>query len=245
MRRVLFLWFGWSVHSYPVLLYVGIVLGIYAQLYAALAIGLNVASTLTATLLLLSAALFGARLLYVMPRWRTYREHPLCIFRFAEGGASMYGGVLLAVPLSLPLLSTLEIPFGIYWDISSFTMLVGMMVTRVGCFLNGCCAGRPTSICWGINLPNDRGVWRRRIPSQILEVAWSMVVLIAAALLWGRAPFHGAVFLFALGAYGSGRILLESAREEQDLVMGMNLHKAISLGFVVISLCAFAMAWWQ
>ena len=43
MRRVLFHWFGRPVHSYPAMLYLGTVLGFYAQLYAAVSIGLHAA----------------------------------------------------------------------------------------------------------------------------------------------------------------------------------------------------------
>lgn len=243
MRRILFRWFGVPIYSYPAVLYVGSVLGIYAQLYAARSVGLDLALTLAATLLLLTIALAGARLLHVIPNWGLYRERPERIFRFADGGAAMYGGLLLAVPLSLALLPVLGTPLGAYWDTATFAMLVGMIVTRGGCFLNGCCAGRPTSSWCGINLANYKGVWRRRIPLQILEAASGIIVLAASVLLWRRLPFEGALFLFAIGAYGAGRIVLESMREELDRVMGMSVHKTISTAFVALSLGVFAIAW--
>ncbi len=245
MRRVLFLCFGRPIHSYPAMLYLGIVLGIYAQLIAALALGLDVATVLTATLVLLTTALVGARLLYVAGNWSAYRTRLPQILTFSTGGASMYGGLLLAVPFSFPLLAAFEIPFGTYWDITAFMLLVGMIVTRIGCFLNGCCAGRPTAGGWGIHLPNHKGVWQRRFPTQMLEAGWGAIVLIGAVLLWDRLSFDGALFIYALGAYGAGRIVLEPMREEQDRLLGMNVPKAISTGFVVISFCAFAASWWR
>ncbi len=245
MRRILFRWGSISIYSYPAMLYLGIVFGIYAQLYAALSSRLNIMRTLTATILLLTTALLGARLLFVTRNWRAYREHPRRIWRFADGGASMYGGLLLALPFSLPSLAVLEIPFGGFWDVASFTMLVGMIITRFGCFLNGCCAGRPTSGWFGLNLPDCEGVWRRRIPVQILEAAWGMVVLAGAVTLWGRLPFEGALLLYTVGAYGAGRIVLEYARNKQDRVMGISLPRAISTVFVTVSLVAFAISWWS
>lgn len=243
MRRVLFRCFSVPIYSFAAMLYTGIVLGIYAQLYAARSAGLDLALTLSATLLLLTAALAGARLLHVISNWRLYRERPGRIFRFVDGGAAMYGGLLLAVPLSFALLPVLGVPLGAYWDTATFAMLVGMIITRGGCFLNGCCAGRPTSSWWGINLPNYKGVWRRRIPMQILESVSGTIVLAATVLLWRRLPFKGALFLFALGAYCAGRIVLESMRDELDRVMGMSVHKTISTGFVALSLGVFVIAW--
>lgn len=243
MGRVVFVWFGRPIHSYPVMLYVGIVLGVEVQLYAARSIGVDVIAALAATLTLLTTALLGARLLHAATNWPTYRRDPRRILQFSTGGASMYGGLLLAVPLSVPLLAALGIPFGTFWDLASFTMLVGMIVTRIGCFLNGCCAGRPTSGWWGIDLQDYRGTWQRRIPAQALEALWGCLVLAGAALLWRRLSFDGALFLYALGGYGAGRVWLESTRDEQDRVMGMRVHRVISTGFVAIAVGAFATSW--
>lgn len=240
MRRVLFSFLGRPVYSYPAMLYVGTVLGIYAQLFAAASAGLETASILAVTLLLFVLALMGARLLHVLANWPLYRNDLRRILRFSSGGASMYGGLLLAVPLSIPLLAAVGIPFATFWDTASFTVLLGMIITRVGCFLNGCCAGRPTSGWWGVNLPDCSGNWRRRIPAQILEIAWGCAVLAGAVLAWRRLPFAGALFLYTIGAYGAGRILMESLREEQERIMGINVHTAISAAFVAVSVCGFA-----
>ncbi len=243
MRRVLFHFHGRSIYSYPAMLYLGIVLGIYAELYAASTIALNLQAILTATLILIATALLGARLLHVLPHWRHYRQYPGRILKCADGGASMYGGLLLAFPASVPVLALLGLPFATFWDLASFAMLVGMVITRAGCFLNGCCSGRPTTGWCGMNLTNYRGVRRRRIPVQILEAAWGTAVLAGAVLLWGRLPFPGSLFLYAVGAYGLGRVLLESLRDEQDRVGGVSLHKAISLGLIATALGAFAAGW--
>lgn len=243
MRPILFRLGGVSIYSYLAMLYLGIVLGIYAQLHAGRTIGLEPARTLIATLVLLMAALMGARLLFVIPNWRMYRRAPRRIWRFSDGGASMYGGLFLAVPLSLPLTAILQIPFAAFWDTASFTMLVGMIVTRAGCFLNGCCAGRPTQGWLGLDLPDHRGVWTRRIPNQFLEAAWGLLALTGAVVLWEHRPFAGALILYALGAYGAGRIVLETARDEPDRVRGVRLQRAISMVFVAVSLTAFAVAW--
>lgn len=243
MRRVLFRCFGLSIYSYPAMLYIGIVLGIYAQLFAAHTIGLDVDRVFAVTMILVSAALLGARLLHLVPNWQHYRRRPRDILKFSAGGASMYGGLLLGFPVSYPVLDALEVPFGLYWDTCSFTMLLGMSITRGGCFLNGCCAGRATSAWWGFDLPDYRGIWKRRVPVQVLEAGWGMVVLTGALLLWGRLDFDGALFLYSLGAYGVGRIVLETLRDAPDRVRGISLHRALSAIFVAMSLSAFAVAW--
>ena len=243
MRRVLFRIGRVPIYSYPAMLYVGIVLGLYAQLYAGQQAGVPPGRTLLTTLVLLTSALAGARLLFVLPRWQYYRAQPSRIWRFSEGGAAMYGGLFLAVPLSVPVTQLVGIRFATFWDTAAFTMLIGMIVTRVGCLLNGCCAGRPTRAWYGIDLPDERGVRARRIPNQLLEAAWGLIVLAGAIGLWLQRPFEGAVILYALGAYGAGRIGLECARDVQDRLCGVRLQQAISIVLVATAVAGFTVAW--
>ena len=48
---------------------------------------------------------------------------------------------------------------------------------------------------------------------QCLEAALAVILLAGAAAAWRVAPFPGAVFLGVMGAYGLGRLMLESMRE--------------------------------
>jgi phosphatidylglycerol---prolipoprotein diacylglyceryl transferase len=195
MRPVLWRWRGIKVLSFPFLVYLGLVLGIAAQNYVANAAGLPAGRIFAATLVLLIPALAGARLLFVAAYWEFYRRDPRRIWRCSEGGASLFGGLPLTLLVSIPLLRWLQVPIGSFWDVTSFTLLIGVMAGRFGCLLHGCCGGR------------------RGIPTQLLEVAWALVVLAAEVICWSRMPFPGALFLTGLGAYGAGRFVLDFTRE--------------------------------
>jgi prolipoprotein diacylglyceryltransferase len=92
-------------------------------------------------------------------------------------------------------------------------MLVGAIVTRLGCLMNGCCAGRPTDGKLGVWLPNTAGEWRRRYPTQVLEAVWAGLLLVAALLARNAMPFDGALCAGVIGVYCAGRVLLQGARE--------------------------------
>ena len=224
------------------MLYIGLVVGVAAGNIAAHAAGLNAFRVYVATLLLIPPSLVGARLLHVFTHWDVYRNDRKRIWNRNEGGQAQYGGLAVMVPLSFPLLAILDIPLGGFWDVSSFTILVGMIFTRVGCLLNGCCAGRPSGI-FGVHLPNAHGVWEKRIPTQILEAVWATILVIAAAMIWPMLPFPGALFLFVVAGYAVGRLALESARELAPGARGFTIHHAISLGMIVLSLAAFTANW--
>jgi len=224
------------------MLYCGLVAGITAGNVAAHAAHIDAFRVYVATVLLVAPALAGARLLYVASHWARFRGRADRIWNRREGGAAQYGGLLVILPLSVPLLLVLRLPIGSFWDVTAFTILVGMIFTRIGCFLNGCCAGRPVKR-WGVCLPNHLGMWERRVPTQCLEAAWATVLLVGAVALWERLPFPGALFLLVAGGYAIGRLVLESAREHAPGIGKFTVHHAISLLIAVVSFAALTIRW--
>lgn len=225
------------------MLYVGLVVGVVAGNAAAHAAGIDAFRAYVATLVLIPAGLIGARLLYVITYWQRYRRNLRRIWDRSDSGAAMYGGLFLALALSVPLLAAFELPFGAFWDVTTFPILVGMIFTRIGCLLNGCCAGRASEKWGSLYLPNCSGVWERRVPTQYLEAAWATVLVVSAMLVWRRLPFPGALFLLATAAYAAGRLPLESAREAEPGANRFTLYHALSVLMIVAALAALAAAW--
>lgn len=208
LRPVLVTFRGHALHSHPFFLYLGSVAGTYAAALAApAALAVRVAA---ATTLLIVPALVGSRLLYVATHLDAYLDRWELALRRSAGGGAMYGGLILALPLSIPLLRVLEIPFGLYWDAALFTLLIGMAFTRVGCLLHGCCRGTD------------------RVPTSVLEAALACVLLAVAVALHGKAPFAGALFVSALAAYATGRFALDFTRADRRR-FGLTVAQATSV----------------
>ena len=106
-----------------------------------------------------------------------------------------------------------SLPFAAFWDAATFTMLVGMIFTRVGCLLHGCCAGRPSGHRLALHLPDAHGHWERRHPVQLFELATAAVLLAGAVAIATAGAFPGAIFLFALAGYGCARAILDPLRQ--------------------------------
>jgi phosphatidylglycerol:prolipoprotein diacylglycerol transferase len=226
--------------AYPVLLYAGITIGIEVSLLMARSRGLATPAVLAALILLLVVALSGARLLYVLPRWRAYATDPLRVLRFQEGGAAMLGGLLLAVPASFAVLPALGLPVARFWDVATFTMLPALVVTRVGCVLRGCCAGRETSAWGGVLLANASGVCARRVPLQAMDAGCGVVLLGIAAWLWRQPVADGTVMLVVVALYGVGRVWMDGLREQRDRVGGVIVTPVLAFGLSVVSLAVLA-----
>ncbi len=186
MRRILFSWNSFNVYSYMAMMYLGLFAGVFGGAHEAQLSGMSPDKFAVATMILVIPAMVGSQLLFVLPHWYVYLREVQRIWRRSEGRLAMYGRLIAAVPLSIPVLRAMHLPFAAFWDAATFTILVGMVFTRAGCLLNGCCGGRPTGLWFGLNLPDQRGVWRRRVPTQILEMILTAILLSAASITRGR-----------------------------------------------------------
>ncbi len=223
-RRFLFEGTAFRVSSYKLMLYLGCVAGVYAGAQVARAAGMPEIRWILTTIALLAVALAGARLLYL-------RAHRGPMWHRDAGGAALYGGLLASLLVSIPVLAAVRLPFWRFWDAASITMLTGLIFTRVGCAMNGCCAGRPTDGPLGFLLPNHRGDLRRRYPAQLLEAAWGGVVLAAVVLLARPSSPGGVLFAEVLAGYGAGRLVLEQLREDSRVGwFNTALSAALALG---------------
>src|SRR5262245_66324773 len=104
MRPVLFTWRGLTIHSYPAMLYIGLVSGVIVGNFIAHANHVDALRVYIATLILIVPALAGARLLYVAAEWPIYRNNVARIWDRRDGGYIMYGGLPAALLVSVPLL---------------------------------------------------------------------------------------------------------------------------------------------
>lgn len=106
-------------------------------------------------------------------------------------------------------------PVGLLLDATAPGVLLAMAIGRPGCFLGGCCVGRPTSSRWGL-WSSDRRIGVRRIPVQLVEAAMALAIGIGALALFlaGPLPLPGALFVGAVAAYTVGRQLLFPLRRE-------------------------------
>jgi phosphatidylglycerol---prolipoprotein diacylglyceryl transferase len=242
MRRILISWHGWNLYSYPTMLYVGMICGIFVSAWIAGRSGLDQDRFVLSYMILCVPSLIGARLFFVASHWHLYRNDRARIWRRAEGGMAMYGGLLLALPLSIPLLRVMDLSFAKFWDAATFAILLGMICTRFGCLLNGCCSGRPSASWFALNLPDHRGIRRRRIPTQLLEAAWATVLLISAFLLRSREPFNGAIFCSTLIAYGIGRYFLQKLRDDET-VSDTGIIQLTSVTLALAGLIGMGIAW--
>ena len=95
----------------------------------------------------------GARLFFVIHYFEKFREHLWEFFYIWQGGLEFYGGVVVAIPVTILYLRPHKLPIRRTFDILAIGLMLGVGFGRLGCFMNGCCYGKPTDAPWGIRFP--------------------------------------------------------------------------------------------
>jgi len=106
-----------------------------------------------AALYALIAGVVGSRLLFVVLNFDRFQGKLLSVFAIWQGGLVFYGGVIFAIAVIDIYLWYHKLPIRRYNDILAIGLVLALAVGRIGCFLNGCCFGKPTNLSWAVRFP--------------------------------------------------------------------------------------------
>ena len=103
----------------------------------------------------LSGALLGGKLGFFIVEWRDFKADPLAMLREWNTGWVFWSGLLLAMAAGLAYQWWHNRHFRprAYLPVADYcvaALSIGHILGRLGCLMEGCCHGRPTSLPWGI-----------------------------------------------------------------------------------------------
>jgi len=128
-----------------------------------------------------------ARLYYVVFMWDLYRSAPWEIVMVWHGGLAIHGGIIGGALGILVVARWKRIPFWRLADVIAPAVALGLVLGRIGNFLNGDAFGTPTTLPWGVVFPLASPAGQA-YPGQPLHPAMlyeAMGNLLVVALLWG------------------------------------------------------------
>jgi len=167
--------------------------------------------------------LLGARIGYVIfYNLPVYVHRPWEVFAIWHGGMSFHGGLLGMIVSGWIFARRHHASFMELADIGALASPIGLMLGRIGNFINGELFGRVTTLPWGIVFPEGGPLPRH--PSQLYESFLEGPVLFA--LLWWlrrRVRRPGEVLASFLVTYGVMRFSVEFFREP-DPQIGFLMH---------------------
>lgn len=117
-----------------------------------------------AALYSLIAGVVGARLFYVVHHFDQFQgRYPLDVLAIWHGGLELLGGVILAIAVIFFYLCYHKLPIRQYLDILAIGLMLALAFGRIGCFMRGCCFGKPTNLPWAIRFPYGSDVYYSQV----------------------------------------------------------------------------------
>ncbi|MDD5503989.1 MAG: prolipoprotein diacylglyceryl transferase [Candidatus Omnitrophica bacterium] len=185
-------------------------------------------------LVLLFSGIIGARLLYVFSEIDFFSQNPVEIFMINRGGLVFYGAFIFAPLFGILYAKKSRISVADAADLLAPFIALGHSIGRIGCFLNGCCYGRPTDLMIGVCFPSSHV---KVYPVQIFSSIGLFFIFIALSRIQQNRAFKGQVIAWYLILYGLFRFAIEFFRGDlPQLFFGLSLTRIISIAFVLTGL---------
>ena len=178
------------------------------------------------------AGVIGSRLVYILlydPGY--YLRHPLQIIMLQQGGLAFYGAVLFSLIAAVLYLRWAKIPMLAFLDLAAPCLMLGYPIARIGCFLNGCCYGVPTSLPIGMVFPAVDNL--PRYPTQLFSLVAGLLIFFVLEWVYARIRFRGQVVALLFVLYGLTRSVIEIFREN-DTFWGGGHASLAALGVALI-----------
>jgi phosphatidylglycerol:prolipoprotein diacylglycerol transferase len=143
------------IRSYGVMLALAFLAGTWLGLREAKRLAIDGDRLVNVILIVLIASVLGARALYVMEHIEEFRREWGSVIALWQGGLTLYGGIVGGTVAGLMAARRFRLPMWTVADALAPSLALGTGLGRLGCFLNGCCYGRPTLLPWGVHFPPD------------------------------------------------------------------------------------------
>ena len=150
-------WINVPIRSYGLMLMIAFLGGTWWAARRAWRVKADPDAVINVGFVALIASVVGARLFYVLHYWdekfagRGLRP----VIDITAGGMEFYGGFLGATVAIIGYLLWRRRSLRLYLDILAPSLMFGMGMARIGCFLNGCCWGAvcPPATPWAVSFP--------------------------------------------------------------------------------------------
>jgi phosphatidylglycerol:prolipoprotein diacylglycerol transferase len=159
----------------------------------------------------------------------------LAVVKVWRGGLAYYGGFVFASAFGLYYARKHRLGMWRMADLAAPWIALGLALTRMGCFLNGCCYGKVTDVAWAVRFPRGSAVQEAQEkagliaagapplpvhPTQLYLAALNLLTFFLLYFVFrGRKRFHGELFAWLLICKGVFRSFVEIWRDDERGVL--------------------------
>ncbi|WP_392486743.1 prolipoprotein diacylglyceryl transferase [Haloimpatiens sp. FM7315] len=241
MRPVLFTIFGKEIYGYGTMIAIGIIAAILLLQHRVKKLDYDEDKIFSMAIIAVISGVLGGKLLFIITEIKSIIQDP-SLLKDIKYGFVIYGAIIGGA-------------IGVYiyskknkWKVLSIFDLVIPSIPlaqgfgRIGCFLAGCCYGRPTECSLGVEFKNSQfapsGIHLH--PTQLYSSAFDFLLFLF--LIWydKKNKKNGRVTAMYFILYGIGRFLIEFLRNDPRGAVGsFSTSQFISILMVIVAIIVF------
>jgi len=172
------------------------------------------------SLIVFIAAAAGSRLLFVLTNSGSWAEmwsqlsDSVRLTVVGTRGISMLGGLVIAILVIIWYCRLAKIQVFRLFDVMAPSFGLGIFLARIGCFLNGCCYGKPCDLPWCMKFPVTSPAGQRFPdvsihPAQLYAAFSGLIIAVILLQLDRRKRFDGFLFCWLGILFGAFRIAVD------------------------------------
>lgn len=229
--------------TYGFLVALGVLSGLMVTVKLARSQKIDPDSAWNLGVLVVLAAILGAKVLLIINDFGFYMSHPREMFSLSmmQAGGVFYGGLLAAIGTSMYYIRKHHMPVLRTCDTFAPGIALGHSIGRLGCFAAGCCYGKPTNHWWGVTFTNPLAnsfsgtpLHIPLEPTQLFESVIEFANFLFLVWLLKRKKFEGQVIGSYLFIYGVARYFIEFLRDDPERG---SMFGGLMTGTQFISIC--------
>ena len=213
-----------TIHTYGLCIAIGFIIGALVTVRIGRQYNMTSQQVMDMGFVLVICGMIGTRVAYILINISYYRENPLDMFKLWQGGLVFSGGLIAVILVLGWYIIKQNYSFWQLGDLWAPAAAIGQSIGRVGCFMAGCCYGRPTSYIWGITFNHPKSLAPQGIslhPTQIYASMSGLIIFITLLIIHKKKSFEGQVFLWFLILHSTSRLFVERFRgDNRGIITG-------------------------
>ncbi len=217
-----------AIRTYGFLLALAFISGIWISARRAKKQKMSIGWLPDLSLIVLISAIVGSRFFYVIYHLEEFEGHVLDMINPIQstgeigiGGLSMFGGLVLAIVCGITYIHLKKLPVWRIADIIAPSIMLGLGVARIGCFLNGCCFGQPSDSFLAVIFPQESPAGfifpeTPLFPIQLVASFYGFFIFGTLSALEKFKRFDGFTFWLMLIFYSVARFTIDFFRYYEE-----------------------------
>lgn len=187
------------------------------------------------------SALVGGRLLFVLAHVRSF-EPFWDVFAFWQGGFSLLGSVIALVVIMPLFFKKRSINALALLDLAAIYAPLLQAVSRIGCFMAGCCYGKPTGGPLGIFFPHSHALLH---PTQLYSALALCIIFLSMYYVLSRHfKKPGQLVCIYLLLLSAERFIIDLWRGDREFFVTswlqiFSIPQIIALALAALATCGF------